>query len=407
MDNQIPTPDFETYSMDNPIVEAAISNGTVRVKWADGGEAKYHHMWLRDNCACEHCIDAGSHERVNSILLIPDDVHPTSVAVSNLGGLKVNWSEPVGNCTQSHYHPGWLRAFDYSNGMRPIDEWEIETWGQELEDNLPIFSANEVFNDENTRYNLLTTIRRLGLAIVTDMPKDFEAFERISTQIGLLRDMNWGKIFEIIAKPEGEYIANRGFALDAHSDAATREYMPGFQIFQCVENRSKGGESFWVDGFRIAEIMREKYPKDFALLSTVPWEQASRSKRTHYRWNAPVFDLDHKRHITAVRDTTWLREPLCTDFETVPKLFKAYRQFASLKAARENQVERKLVEGDVAFVDNRRALHGRRAFDPTSGLRHIRTCYGEREELLSSIRLIERARAMRVFGGRSEAKQET
>jgi gamma-butyrobetaine dioxygenase len=261
---------------------------------------------------------------------------------------------------------------------------------------LPIFSAAEVFQDEAVRYDFLTTIRRLGLALVTDMPKDYAAFEAISTQVGLLRDMNWGKIFEIVAKPEGEYIANRGFALDAHSDAATREYMPGFQIFQCVENTSTGGESFWVDGFHLAEVMRRRYPAEFELLATVPWEQASRAKGSHYRWTAPIFDHDRHGRIAAVRDTTWLREPLCVDFELVPQLFRAYRRYAGLKAARENQVERKLVEGDVAFVDNRRVLHGRRAFDPGSGLRHIRTCYGEREELLSAIRMIERARAGRA-----------
>lgn len=399
MSSQIPTPDFETYSMEVPVVAAEIANGVVNVRWADGREARYHPMWLRDNCACEHCIDANSHERVNSILLIPDDVQPESVAVSELGGLEVVWSAPVGHCAASHYHPGWLRAFDYSNGVRPVEAWAIETWGQELEQNLPIFTADGVFNDEDARYNFLTSIRRLGIAIVTDMPKDYEAFERISAQVGLLRDMNWGKIFEIIAKPEGEYIANRGFALDAHTDAATREYIPGIQIFQCVENTATGGESFWVDGFRMAEIMRNNHSAEFERLSSVPWEQASRSKGTHYRWNAPVFDLDQAGRIIAVRDTTWLREPLCADFETVPKLFKAYRTYASLKAARKNQVERKLVEGDVAFVDNRRVMHGRRAFDPASGLRHIRTCYGEREELLSSIRMIERARAARAFGG--------
>ena len=401
MSNPIPTPNFETYSMEIPVVAAASHLDVVKVKWADGREGQFHTIWLRDNCACKHCLDAGSHERVNSFLLIPDDVHPESVEVSHLGGLKINWSEPVGRCSASHYHPGWLRAFDYSNGIRPVDAWEIETWGQELEQNLPIFTAAGVFNDEDIRYDFLTTIRRLGLAIVTDMPQDYEAFERISSQIGLLRDMNWGKIFEITAKPDGEYIANRGFALDAHTDAATREYMPGFQIFQCVENTSVGGASFWVDGFHLAGIMRKRYPQEFELLSTVPWEQANRAKGSHYRWNAPVFDLDPKGRIAAVRDTTWLREPLCVNFDTVPRLFKAYRVFASLKAAREYQVERKLVGGDVAFVDNRRVLHGRRAFDPTTGFRHIRTCYGEREELFSAIRMIERARAARAFAGSS------
>ena len=91
----------------------------------------------------------------------------------------------------------------------------------------------------------------------------------------------------------------------------------------------------------------------------------------------------------------WLRKPLRVEFDLVPKMFAAYKLYADIKAKRENQVERKLVSGDVAFVDNRRCLHGRRAFDPSTGIRHARTCYGEREELLSSIRMIERARATR------------
>ncbi|MEZ4864669.1 MAG: TauD/TfdA family dioxygenase [Caldilineaceae bacterium] len=394
----IPTPDFERYSMAMPLTAATVAVDAVAVTWADGHQSRFHCMWLRDNCACEHCIDHGSRERVNSILLIPAEPRPAAVSISPQGGLLVTWVEPVGACVVSHYHPGWLRAFDYANGLRPVDTWETTCWGQELESHPPIFNAAEVFDNEDVRYEFLTTIRRLGLAIVTDMSKDLAAFERISTQVGLLRDMNWGKIFEIVAKPEGEYIANRGIALDAHSDASTREYMPGFQIFQCVENTSPGGESFWVDGFHIAALLRARHPDAYELLTTVPWEFANRARGSHYRWNAPILELDRHGQLSSVRDTTWLRAPLCLDFDRVPQLFRAYRLFAGLKAARESQVERKLVEGDVAFVDNRRVLHGRRAFDPTHGLRHIRTCYGEREELLSSIRMIERARAARASG---------
>lgn len=391
MNSAPPTPDFESYSMAHPLIGAEMAADHVRVTWADGRVGRFHHIWLRDNDASEQSIDATSHERVFSVTEIPLDIQPSAVSVGRMGELVVAWPDGL----TSRYHPGWLRHFDYSNGVRPTDEWEIETWGHELEQNLPIFTADDVFNDEDVRYDFLTTIRRLGIALVTDMPKDYATFERISSQIGLLRDMNWGKIFEIEPKADGEYIANRGHALDAHSDAGTREYMPGFQIFQCVENTSEGGESFWVDGFHIAEIMRRDYAEAFELLSTVPWEQANRAKGSHYRWNAPVFDLDRHGRIQAVRDTTWLREPLCLDYEMVPRLFEAYWLYAKLKADPQNQVERKLVEGDVAFVDNRRVLHGRRAFDPRSGRRHIRTCYGEREELLSSIRMIERARQAR------------
>lgn len=392
INQQIPTPDFETYPPGPPLVAAVAAEGGVRVTWADGRSSRFHAMWLRDNCACEQCIDSGSHERVYSILDLPAEIEPAQVAVSSRGGLCVTWSH---GGHESHYHPGWLAHFDYDQGCRPIESWEIETWGQSLEQHLPLFEAEAVLNDEATLYDFLTSIRRLGMAIVTGVPKDWATFERLAGQTGLLRDMNWGKIFEIVAKPEGEYIANRGFALDAHSDAATREYMPGLQIFQCVENTSVGGESFWVDGFHIADLLREQQPEAWQLLTTVPWEHANRAKGSHYRWNAPILDLDRQGRLVAVRDTTWLREPLCVDFETVPKLYAAYRQFAGLKAERRHQVERKLVEGDVAFIDNRRVLHGRRSFDPSTGLRHIRTCYGEREELLSSIRMIERARQAR------------
>ncbi|MEM7110960.1 MAG: hypothetical protein AAF614_00905 [Chloroflexota bacterium] len=39
--------------------------------------------------------------------------------------------------------------------------------------------------------------------------------------------------------------------------------------------------------------------------------------------------------------------------------------------------------------------------DPSSGIRHVRTCYSEHEELLSSIRMIEQARAHQKFTPRS------
>ena len=61
------------------------------------------------------------------------------------------------------------------------------------------------------------------------------------------------------------------------------------------------------------------------------------------------------------------------------------------------QLQRKLIKGDVAVVDNRRILHARREFDSTSGKRYIRTTYSKRDELLSAIRIIERARSERQY----------
>ena len=46
---QISTPDFETYSMAIPAVQAAITDDTVTVTWSDGRQGRFHHIWLFDN----------------------------------------------------------------------------------------------------------------------------------------------------------------------------------------------------------------------------------------------------------------------------------------------------------------------------------------------------------------------
>jgi len=40
--------------------------------------------------------------------------------------------------------------------------------------------------------------------------------------------------------------------------------------------------------------------------------------------------------------------------------------------------------------DTRRVLHGRAAFDPSTGRRHLQGCYVDRDQLLSRIRVLER-----------------
>ena len=390
---KITTPDFEFYSMEYPLKRASMVDGCVHVVWMDGRESRFHYIWLRDNDASERSIDPISRERIFLIREVPLDIRPLSVSICSQGGLFVDWEDDF----QSHYHPGWLRYFDYFNGSNSVDKWEVETWDQRLEEQLPIYSAAAVIDNEDIRYDFLTTIRKKGLVIVTDMAQNIDSFEKISMQVGLLRDMNWGRIFEIKVKPEGEYLAYRGMALEPHNDAPTREYIPGLQVFQCVENTAKDGESYWVDGYHIAEIMRKHYPKEFEILVTTPWHYASRNLVSKYCWNTPIFTLDSKGNVTTVHDSMPLREPVCVNFNRVPEFFAAYKIYTILKETRQNQVQRKLIKGDIAIVDNRRILHARREFDPSSGERHIRTAYSERDELLSAIRMIERARSEREF----------
>jgi gamma-butyrobetaine dioxygenase len=79
------------------------------------------------------------------------------------------------------------------------------------------------------------------------------------------------------------------------------------------------------------------------------------------------------------------------DFETLTTFYAAYRRFQEICDDPENQLRFRLQPGQLMSFDNRRVLHGRDAFDPESGHRLLRGCYGEREEVESRLRILYRA----------------
>jgi gamma-butyrobetaine dioxygenase len=51
-------------------------------------------------------------------------------------------------------------------------------------------------------------------------------------------------------------------------------------------------------------------------------------------------------------------------------------------------IEYILKNGEMLVFDNKRVLHGRAAFDPSSGARHLRGFYIEHNEINSRIRML-------------------
>jgi len=67
------------------------------------------------------------------------------------------------------------------------------------------------------------------------------------------------------------------------------------------------------------------------------------------------------------------------------KFYEAYRLFTSLLHDTKYMIEFRLEVGDIFCFNNRRVLHGRSAFDPMSGNRHLQGYYIERDEILSRL----------------------
>lgn len=60
--------------------------------------------------------------------------------------------------------------------------------------------------------------------------------------------------------------------LPMHTDFPSLSSSPQLQMLHMIESAIEGGENLFVDGFNVANIIRNKYPSEYRLLTTVPVE---------------------------------------------------------------------------------------------------------------------------------------
>ncbi len=389
------TPDFDVYPTEPSVTDATNAARWVEVSWADGASARFHHVWLRDNCACDDCVHPITKEQTFELVAAPAVNPARAAAVTDDGALEVVWAS---DGHRSRYHQGWLRAHRY-DGVGPDGEddrrvvWDGSTPGVP-----PTFDGPAVLTDDDALLEWLVALRAFGVSRLRGVPTRPDVVGEVASRIGIVRETNFGLLWDVRSEPEPITNANTPLSLPPHVDLATREYQPGLQFLHCIDNSATGGEGVYLDGFRVAEILRDEHPDDFRVLTTVPWRWANRSKVSDYRWSSTPIVLDRSGTVVEVRVGNWLRAPLAAEFADVEAAYVAYRRLFELTYRDDLAVRVSFAAGDLMAFDNRRILHGRDAYAASGGSRWLRGCYSERDELESRIRILERARRIASVG---------
>ncbi len=385
------TPDFDTYPM-HQVAELTVKPLGLEIRWADGMVSHHLSPNLREHATEPHT----SHPITRETMVEPQDIPAgfaiTSAQLLDTGFVSVSFShtlsaDDTGTCL---YHPGWL----YQTGLSSDTDFGADVspilWDAAIFDDIPKIDGSLVLNDSEEFHRFLLSLARYGVAVVRGLPPEPEIIETLPGKIGVIRTSNFGHIFDVETKPEADSNAYTSVELRAHTDLATREYMPGLQFLFCLQNDATGGHSTLSDGFAVAEFMRKQDPDMFRLLSTVPLDFANKAATSDYRMAVPLFHHDENGQLNEVRWTSWLRAPLRGTLAEMALVHEALRHAYLLGNNEPFKVSFKLEPGDMMCFDNRRVLHGRTSFDPTSGARRLRGCYVEREELWSALRIAAR-----------------
>lgn len=386
------TPDFATYLHEYAVVSTAKEARWVDVEWSDGRHTRFHHLWLRDNCPCNECVTEITREQTFEILTVPGELAASTVERSRSGDVVVGW--PDGHV--SVFDAGWLRAHVYDIGTSSVPDNRTATtkrisWDSSSFDAPPTFDATAVLTNNDSLYEWLSALQTYGCSRVRGLPDDPDVVGALCGRIGMVRQTNFGVLWDVKSEPDPISNANTSLRLPPHTDLPTREYQPGIQFLHCLVNDATGGDSVLLDGLRIVEILRSESETHFQTLSTVPWNWANRSKTSDYRYASPVIVLDGNGELAEIRVGNWLRAPLVdAPFDRVEAAYEAYRHIFEITYRPELVVQFRLEPGDCMIFDNRRILHARSEFDPNSGHRFLRGCYSEREEVESRLRVLER-----------------
>jgi gamma-butyrobetaine dioxygenase len=376
------TPDFYSYDW-HAITSAVLVSDTVVVTWADGVVLPCYSLWLYESTIG---VEAVTRESMIDPADLPSADALTGAAVGPDGSLVLSW---VGGAI-SAVHPGWLhhvadREHRPEHGIGPTARWDTSTLPEP-----PTIDGSDVLTNPMKLRQWLRLMTHYGLARLTNTPVDLDFLGTLTRLIGPIRDTNFGDVWDVKAKLNADSTAYTGLNLGQHSDLPTRETPPGFQFLHCVENTCEGGWSRMTDGLSVVHELQTNFPDDYDALTTLNWIFFNRSKDADHRWSGPMIDHGAPGQPLTLRAFYPVRGFPDMAANDVPRAYAAMRRFSQIAHDPRFQLRYPFTPGDIVGFDNRRMLHGRDAFDPGAGSRHLRGTYIDHDDVYSRLRILNR-----------------
>jgi len=370
---------------DAAIATITPGKGLVTIDWRGGGSDPFHHVWLRDNCPCPECLHPNG-QRLVDVLDLPEDAAPRKVTLDDRGALLIRWDA---DGHESRYPADWLRRQAYGLAARAARQRKPVLWDATLKP-LPEADWPTVCRDASAERRWLGALLDHGFALVHGVPARPGMVAEVGDHIGIVRTTNYGRLFDVISKPDPNNLAYTALGLGVHTDNPYRDPTPGYQLLHCLIAEAPGGDTLLVDGFAAAERMRVEDADGFELLARVPRPFRFADRGSDLRARFPVIGLDADGAVKEIHFNNRSAAPLDLAPELVEPYYAAYRRFARILARPDLTLTLRLAPGDLIVMENGRALHGRTGFDPNAGARHLQGCYVDKDGVESRARVLER-----------------
>lgn len=416
----------QRFTLDSPSSSSS-SNAPVNVAWTDkflfvedpatdNGRRALKPATLRDSCSCARCRDASSGQKTYSSVEIPVDIGLANVQPAK-GGLQITFKDDiprfeqhVDGKQQPHVMLLPWESIDLTLKRKGMEDahlprkrsvlrrtgvvyWDRETIAQQVR---RIDYEEFMKPDSDAFWDVIIDICRFGLVYLKNVPRDEESIVRITTRIASIRETFYGRTFDVRAKANAENVAYTSGYLGLHQDLLYLDPPPMIQVLHCMDNSCAGGESLFSDGERVGRLLWPYVTRHrLAPLAEhhVPYQYGKNGH--HYFSSRYVLD-GNDAGFTGVYWSPPFQGRYLSPVKDIRRWIEPARVFAELINHPDAVHEHKMQPGECVLFDNLRVLHGRNAFDTSSGegARWLRGAYIAAEDFLS--------RAAHIPGGMAE-----
>ncbi|MDJ0768667.1 MAG: TauD/TfdA family dioxygenase [Ilumatobacter sp.] len=380
------------------------SSRTVQIRLDDGGAtliegaatARLHPNWLRDQSTESGQIEPTNRQRLFTPLDIPADL---TITAAELRG-----AELVATFSDGHVARFELDSIRRRVGW--IEDPEAppspEPWTEPLDD-FPYVDWSGIGwgvgdADEQAVLDYLTAFFRHGYVVFRNTPTEPDTVRRVANRLGYIVGQNFGWVFDVRTEPDPTDLAYTSIGLLAHTDQPYRRPVPGIQLLHCLANEAPGGDSTLVDGLAAAGAIAAAEPDLHAALASTeviyPYDMGTDTVVNH----GHILEYDRRGRFLRMMFNTKLDSPVFRSGIDLDAWYAGRRWLVGWLNDPSHQVTFRLEPGDLMFMDNHRVLHGRTAFDPSRGGRHLQGCYIEHDGPDTMYRLAVRSRRARLSG---------
>jgi gamma-butyrobetaine dioxygenase len=369
---------------------ARLREGVVEVQWRDGHEASYHPSWLRHSPGFPGGgRPAGEDGRFRRGSGGPV---PRRAEVTADGGLRLEWSDR----RVSEHAGDWLRLNEYARNpdsrRRRVRPWDAD--GQREHS---VFTYADFAESEDSRIALFEQLIDHGVALLRGLPTEDNRLLEVANWLGHVPANLYADISEqpavgnVRVDPRVPVATSQCHFLGPHTDTCWRQTLSGLVLLHCLQSHPAGGRSIVVDGFAVAERLRAEDPAAFDLLARVPLDFESRvAERDDWRVMGRVLSVAADGTLEGIRYNGNSIGQLDLPADLIEPMYAALESFDTILYDRSLWWQPQLEPGDLLIVDNHRVLHGREAFDPSAGVRHLQTCSVDRDDFHNRYRRLAR-----------------